>query len=305
LPIALAAWSYVGTARRLSATNKLRDAILSEKPPATVLAALRSGANPNAHTGLLSDELPKSWLRLLLDRLTYAQPEDPKSTTLLVSAAYDSNLKIVQLLLEYGADPNLSCRANGSTANPLCSAACSPSDRSLVIVETLLAHGARVDSSDSQGVTPLMHAVSSGHVRIVQALIEHGAEANRRDHDGMTALHYLGGGDDFFNQRRYGENPAHMLSVRTVVQSLVQHGAAIDAVDVSGDTALCIAANNNYPGLVQILLELGADPNYRDLNDVCVLSYAQDAEVSNLLRKAGAKWPYEPMNSKNAEFVTK
>jgi ankyrin repeat protein len=59
----------------------------------------------------------------------------------------------------------------------------------LAVVQALLAKGADVDVSRSDGYTALMVAVSqAGSVKMVQALIDKGADVNAKANDSATAL---------------------------------------------------------------------------------------------------------------------
>ena len=56
------------------------------------------------------------------------------------------------------------------------------------VVELLLQHGADVNLQDSDGITALMFAARYGHERVVDLLIRHGAELNLQDSVGGAAL---------------------------------------------------------------------------------------------------------------------
>ena len=46
-----------------------------------------------------------------------------------------------------------------------------------------------------------------------------------------------------------------------VAKILIDHGAEPNKADRGGRTPLCLAAEHGFTGLVQFLLEKGADPN--------------------------------------------
>ncbi len=131
-----------------------------------VKSALEKGANPN-----LKDDMP-----------------------LVFRSAMNHNVKVTQLLLRYGADPN-ACEPLGRKSTLFVS--CCPSskywDEAYTVAKSLLDAGAKVNAADKLGWTPLMCAVARGNVHIVQLLLAHKADKRMRDASGKTALdHALG-----------------------------------------------------------------------------------------------------------------
>ena len=76
---------------------------------------------------------------------------------------------MVRLLLEYGADPNIS---DDDHTTPLHQAS---SHGLLEAARLLLSHGAKVDEKDKRGRTPLQAAASNGHDEMTKLLVEYGA----------------------------------------------------------------------------------------------------------------------------------
>jgi ankyrin repeat protein len=76
------------------------------------------------------------------------------------------------MLLEGGADPNLSHRVGGP---PLVEAALRGK---LEVMRVLLEHGAVVDGRDALGQTALYHSASSGNLDGVRLLLDHDADPN-------------------------------------------------------------------------------------------------------------------------------
>jgi len=98
-------------------------------------------------------------------------------------ACFFGQEKIVELLLERGADPNPAAR-NPMKVTPLHSAAAA---RNLRIVTALLAHGALANVSQHGGWTPLHSAAQHGDKAMVEALLSHGADRAAKSADGATA----------------------------------------------------------------------------------------------------------------------
>ena len=102
--------------------------------------------------------------------------------TLLMGAAFNGHERVVELLLQHGAEINLQ-RSDGWTA--LVIAASNGHER---LVELLMQHGAEVNLQDSDGATALMNAANEGHERVVELLLWRGAEVNLQEKKGFTAL---------------------------------------------------------------------------------------------------------------------
>jgi ankyrin repeat protein len=137
-------------------------------------------------------------------------------TALLWAIASNSDLEIVKLLVEAGADVNLS---DNRLTTPLMRA-CRPKDISCVqyliekgadishrddkgrtallftcegivsldLIGLLIEKGADVNTSDMNGATPLMLASRFGHRELVIYLLQKGADARVQDREGNTAL---------------------------------------------------------------------------------------------------------------------
>lgn len=93
---------------------------------------------------------------------------------------------LVQLLLDFGANPNL---GNRSQETPLHFAA----ERGYTdIVQLLLARGANIDAlTKHTHMTPLLAAAENGHAEIVRLLIAKGARTDARDTFGKSAEQLL------------------------------------------------------------------------------------------------------------------
>jgi ankyrin repeat protein len=98
----------------------------------------------------------------------------------LVMAAHLSQWKVVDFLLEQGADPN-AANSPGDTALMIAVA-----DGRSSVVRSLLAKGANVNKPNQQGATPLSYAAQGKHPEIVETLLAAGANQDARDSAGKT-----------------------------------------------------------------------------------------------------------------------
>lgn len=112
----------------------------------------------------------------------------------------------------------------------------------------------RAREADEDGVTPLMHAVSSMERRLpcVRALLDAGADARAVARNNSTILHWaVGAMGDYY--------PGEPFS--RLVEMLVEAGAPLEERQQWGWTPLMAAIIEHRPYEVGPLLEAGADPN--------------------------------------------
>jgi ankyrin repeat protein len=108
-----------------------------------------------------------------------------KSLTPLLVAVSNLNLDISDLLLKYGADPNISRPSDGNS--PLHVAA----ENGLSLIgEILLDHGAKIDAVNKDGATPLILAVQWQHRDFAAMLLRRRADPSIADGEGKTAPDY-------------------------------------------------------------------------------------------------------------------
>lgn len=118
-------------------------------------------------------------------------------TALLMLTHYSGNgdvvTDLVLLLLQYGANVNVTVETSYDTSHsPLtnvCRNACA--DKALPVVERLLKMGANVNWKDLRQDTALHFAAARGSVDIVRLLIAHGANVDATNSDGDAPIHRL------------------------------------------------------------------------------------------------------------------
>jgi ankyrin repeat protein len=170
--------------------------------PEIVKLLLVRGAKLKAEGGLIPLALAAmrenaAIVKLLLAHGAKVDTPDPSqdgATPLFLAAAHCDIIKIksdreaaavVDSLLAAGANPNPRNRRDGKTA--LMWAAY---HGQAALVRSLIAHGAKVNATDKQGVTVLMHAVGPTWTSpsVVKLLLASGAHVNAKSKAGWTAL---------------------------------------------------------------------------------------------------------------------
>ena len=187
------------------------------------------------------------------------------------------------------------------------------------MVQLLIAHGAEVNVSTTDGETPLMFAVDQGP-EMVQLLLDAGAKIEAEDRAGMTALSHAawrenetslgsaklllanGAEINHLSKAGYPLTLACTSGNTSMVELLMEHGA--DVNPSGGFTPLMGAARGSQVELIEWLLKEGADPNAVNRNGWTALMEAAelentDGEIIAMLIEAGAK-----VNARCAEGKT-
>ncbi len=201
----------------------------------------------------------------------------------LTAAVYGGHEKIVQFLLDVGANPNLqdTWRSTPPSGTAL-ESACQKGH--LAIAKFLIAHGADVNK---QGYwKPLKSAASYGHAHMVEFLLANGASLEA----------------DVLGQ-------AASRSRIDVVKLLVGRGADVNAVgEKRKRTPLHVAARREESQLVSLLLASGAKVNVRSdrlldewRTPLHQAAMSGRAENVRLLLEAGARPALRDRQGKTAE----
>ncbi|XP_038534707.1 ankyrin repeat and SOCS box protein 3 isoform X4 [Canis lupus baileyi] len=154
-------------------------------------------------------------------------------------AASQGHWKIVQILLEAGADPNATTLEE---TTPLFLAV---ENGQIDVLRLLLRHGANVNGSHSMcGWNALHQATFQENAEIIKLLLKKGANKECQDDFGITPL---------FVAAQYGK--LESLSI------LISSGANVNCQALDKATPLFIAAQEGHIECVELLVSSGADPD--------------------------------------------
>lgn len=165
------------------------------------------------------------------------------------------------------------------------------------IANYLIDHGATTEQSNDHGVTPLITAVSSGHLDVVKLLLKSGSDPNQTfqntsnsdlplkpplfmavegGHNKVVDILLEYGADPNITTDK-GKSPLYFASCRnrlTIMESLVNAGANVGHTDHYGWTPLHCAVKFSQYEAARFLLARGANPNHFQKNGLTALHVA-------------------------------
>ena len=118
------------------------------------------------------------------------------------------------------------------------------------LIDTLVANGAKVNARNREGDTPLIIAATRANAMTVENLIRHGADVNDTNADG---------------------HPAMLVAFGTsTIEVFLKHGVDVNSRDANNNTIASYGAARSDPTLVRLAIKYGGDVNvfYTDRNQV-------------------------------------
>jgi ankyrin repeat protein/CHAT domain-containing protein len=307
----------------------------TESTPAIVKLLLQHGAQIDTQaddrtTALLAaaKSAKADNVKLLLDEGAKLDQNSPKSylsqvvETSVFPEKSESKAKIIQMFIERGANANeqageegtllsrvlVADRGKPESLKVLLSNGVAPGEGQLLyatdhnypmVAKLLLEHGAAVNVTNSDGLTPLMIAASNNYSEIVSYLLDKGASIDVQDQHGLTALMQAAknGSEDSVqlllnkkanpNLRDKEGNTALLLAAEqeataftSILEELIASGARVNESNNAGMTALMVASQSARPINVEVLLNKGAMPNLRSNTGDTALRIAVTSRTS-------------------------
>lgn len=170
------------------------------------------------------------------------------------------------------------------------------------IMEMLLEFNADPEYANTNGKTSLMVACYAGQEEAARLLRQHGASWEKRDKNGLTAVHWTadGGHDDLLlwvlrdggpvdiQDTISGWTPLMRVACLSgnyeVAETLIGKGADINKSDKSGKTVLMAASMNGHFNLVRLLVEKGADIYLQNREGKTALEFARSMERHSIIK---------------------
>ncbi|MCE5317683.1 MAG: ankyrin repeat domain-containing protein, partial [Parachlamydia sp.] len=254
-----------------SATQKISE--LLDQHPEWVDAEDSKGCTSLFHAieGYLKLGTPLENVKLLIERGASLRHHSHQLITPLHLACLRGSLSLVQLLVEYGADPNQA----GTTGHV------TPLDLSVgfgyrEISRYLLMHGAKANRPNGKGTTTAHLAVEADDLSFLRLLAAKGIPLNGKDSKGMQPLHYA----------------AAKGKTKTVETLLALGASAIDSpIETqnekvpNGATALHLAAMSGETETIESLLKQHANPETQSKSERGLLSFAAGGKGSRAIFK--------------------
>ncbi|XP_039478411.1 serine/threonine-protein phosphatase 6 regulatory ankyrin repeat subunit A-like [Oreochromis aureus] len=175
-------------------------------------------------------------LEVLLSSLLDVDVRSPEGCTPLILACSRGHQECVSLLLHHGASPMTRDYIHQQTA--IHTAAVNGHPECLRLLLNNNDQHIDVDAQDSNGQTPLMLAVLSGHTDCVYSLLSQGASVENQDRWGRTALHR-----------------GAVTGQEECVEALLQRGASVSVKDIRGRSPLHLASASGRVGALGTLLQ--------------------------------------------------
>ena len=163
-----------------------------------------------------------------------------KNATALLIACEKGNKNTINVLLNAGADPNITDDYGYTWLHYA-----AQNVRCTEVLQTVISHGVDVNATNKYNKTALIKACESGNTYAIDVLFNAGADPNISDEHGDTWLHYA----------------ARSYQSTEVLQAVISHGVGVNATNKNNETALIIACERGNKDDINVLLNAGADPN--------------------------------------------
>ena len=207
----------------------------------------------------------KDILQSLLNHGANVNATNKLNVTALMIACTKGNVDAISALLNAKADPNIP-DAYGDT----CLQNAVEETDNADVLQAIVGLSANVNATNKWNETALEIALIKGNVNAINILITAGAEVNMSDNNSDTYLH----------------NAVRMGCSAQALQAIVDHGADVNSTNKWNQTAVALALMERNVDAINVLLNVGADPNIADddgdtcLHEVIRIDYSKEMILS-------------------------
>ncbi|OBS24206.1 hypothetical protein FPOA_04753 [Fusarium poae] len=167
----------------------------------------------------------------------------------LHTASFSGQHKVVKQLLAHGVDINATSTEMGRSVLDYAVGA-----NSVATAQTLLEHGASIESCDMSGTTPLIAAVVYNAIEMASFLLDHNANIEASNNNGKRPLHLA-------SENNFGQMTQLLIEKGADIEARADSKDNDDQVVVEGLTPLLVAARFGRVETFHILVDHGADVN--------------------------------------------
>ena len=239
----------------------------------SVMFLLDSGADvklrkPDGNTCLylaVNGHCSKETLQKIIDQGSNVNALNRNGETALIRACYNAQTESVKVLLENGADPNISDASGHSGILAAVHGQCTNE-----ILKEIIACKVDLDAQNKDGRTALVLACFYRQQEAVQVLLEAGSNPNITDNNGHGSLYAA-----VFKGCR-----------QKIIQAMIDHHADVNATSKDKVTAIMCACNKRRVYAIHVLLKARADINIADTNGDTCLKHAVYGDCSEEVLQA-------------------
>lgn len=197
----------------------------------------------------------------------------------------DAEERMLALLLEYGADPNVAEKGEDSDSILMLCAGLGRSEA----VRLLIEHGADVNHRGEEGYTALMECCTAGHVECLKLLLAAGAHVNVRSAEWNDTPLARADFDYTATRNERSRECADILRVAGAVENCLLDIEDFPELSAADDAFLHAVLHNDTQAAVAALAA-GANVNAKDRYGCSAYPQAEsygNAELCRLLRERG------------------
>ncbi|OQS05183.1 hypothetical protein THRCLA_02644 [Thraustotheca clavata] len=228
-------------------------------------------------------------------KIDYDLPNEHGSTLLMTAVAFD-RIELIELIVS--KTKNILAATHDNTNNVLHFAAISQHPSMMKILLTVCNSKLMplINSTNTQGDTPLMVACSSKQKDNVMTLLEQGVDIEKCNYNGTTALMHAACVDE--------ENDTTQDISNVIVQLLLKYGlsdSCLNQVNSLGQSALHLAVQGRNTNVIFALLKAGINIGIRNTFGFTALEVAEAAPYYDANALAALQEAWDKLESQKEE----